>query len=239
MNRPRKQDDHENADRWLLTYADLITLLLGLFVILYTVSKIDGEKYGRIIAALGGIFGRDPATVVAASPVIGPTGAAPARTERFKVERAIASSIPIDNSTISVTQNERGVTVHIMDELLFASGSADLKPGALALLSNLAAALRTLPNDIRVEGHTDDVPIQTAQFPSNWHLSVARAVNTAHYMVNTCHLVPERVSVVGYSSYHPLVPNSSDANRAKNRRVDIVIITDVVQKQDGTRGSEG
>ncbi len=239
MNRPRMHDDHDNADRWLLTYADLITLLLGLFVILYTVSKIDGEKYGRIIAALGGIFGRDPATVVAASPVIGPPGTAPVHSERYQVERAIASSIPIDNSTISVSQNERGVTVHIMDELLFASGSADLKPGALSLLSNLAAVLKALPNDIRVEGHTDDVPIQTAQFPSNWHLSVARAVNTAHYMVNTCHLVPERVSVVGYSAYHPLVPNTSEANRAKNRRVDIVIITDLVQNEEETRGSDG
>jgi chemotaxis protein MotB len=239
MKRPHRQDDHENADRWLLTYADLITLLLGLFVILYTVSKIDGEKYGRMITALGGIFGRDPAVVVAGSPIFGQPGAAPVESERQQVEKEIASSIPIDNSTISISQNERGVTVHIMDELLFRSGSADLRPEALSLLADLAAVLKKLPNDIRVEGHTDDIPIHTAMFPSNWHLSVARAVNTAHYMVNTCQLVPERVSVVGYSEYHPLVPNTNEANRSKNRRVDIVIITDVVQKQGGVRGNEG
>jgi chemotaxis protein MotB len=140
------------------------------------------------------------------------------------------------DGTVSISQNERGVTVHIMDELLFSSGSAVLKPGALTLLDNLSGVLRQIPHDIRVEGHTDNVPIQTHVFPSNWHLSVARAVNAAHFMVQRCSIAPERVSVVGYSEYRPLMPNISDENRAKNRRVDIVIVTNVINGQTGGAG---
>jgi len=125
---------------------------------------------------------------------------------------------------ITITENERGVTVHILEELLFASGSADLKLSSLTILDTLAQALRALPNDLRVEGHTDNVPINTAQFPSNWHLSVARALNVAYYLIERHGLTQERVSVVGYSEYQPLVPNTSTANRSRNRRVDIVII---------------
>jgi chemotaxis protein MotB len=235
MKRLAKKEEHDNADRWLLTYADLITLLLGLFVILYAVSKIDGEKYNKMINALGGVFGKEPVGVFQGSRVIVDPELSSVDAEREQIERKITAGIPVDDA-VSISQNERGVTVHIMDELLFSSGSAILKPGALTLLEDLSGVLRQIPQDIRVEGHTDNVPIQTPVFPSNWHLSVARAVNAAHFMVQRCNIAPERVSVVGYSEYRPLVPNVSDENRAKNRRVDIVIVTNVVNGQAGGAG---
>ncbi len=235
MKRLAKREEHDNADRWLLTYADLITLLLGLFVILYAVSKIDGEKYNKMINALGGVFGKEPVGVFQRSRVIVDPELTSLDAEREQIERQITATIPADGA-VSISQNERGVTVHIMDELLFSSGSAILKPGALTLLEDLSGVLRQIPQDIRVEGHTDNVPIQTPVFPSNWHLSVARAVNAAHFMVQRCNIAPERVSVVGYSEYRPLVPNVSDENRAKNRRVDIVIVTNVINGQTGGAG---
>jgi chemotaxis protein MotB len=235
MKRLVKKEEHDNADRWLLTYADLITLLLGLFVILYAVSKIDGEKYNKMINALGGVFGKEPVGVFQGAKVIVEPELSSLEAEREQIERKIEAAIPVDG-TVSISQNERGVTVHIMDELLFSSGSAVLKPGALTLLEDLSGVLRQIPHDIRVEGHTDNVPIQTPVFPSNWHLSVARAVNAAHFMVQRCNIAPERVSVVGYSEYRPLLPNISDDNRAKNRRVDIVIVTNVINEHTGGEG---
>ncbi len=111
-----------------------------------------------------------------------------------------------------------------MDDILFPSGSDVLNPGSLQILDRIATILKELPNDIRIEGHTDNVPINTVRFPSNWHLSVARALNTAYYLINTEGLIAEKVSIVGYSEYRPIATNDTPDGRAINRRVDIVII---------------
>jgi chemotaxis protein MotB len=151
------------------------------------------------------------------------------QVERRDVAKQIREALHLDTAPlpIQVTENERGVTVHIMEELLFASGSADLKASSLGAMDSLASVLKRLPNDLRVEGHTDNVPINTPQFPSNWHLSVARAVNVGYYLILHHGLVAERVQVVGYSEYQPLVMNDTPEHRSLNRRVDIVIITGV------------
>jgi chemotaxis protein MotB len=112
----------------------------------------------------------------------------------------------------------------LLERLLFESGSAELKPEAKAVLDTIAEILKFLPNKIRIEGHTDDRPIRSARFPSNWHLSVARALNTAYYLMSKG-VNPEKISIAGYSEYRPIAPNDSEENRAKNRRVDIVIIS--------------
>jgi chemotaxis protein MotB len=125
---------------------------------------------------------------------------------------------------VSISQDERGVIVHLAEELLFASGSATLKQSSLTSLAMLTRILKTIPNEIRIEGHTDDVPIHTAAFPSNWHLSVARAVSTGEYLTARLGLPPEKITMVGFADQKPLVPNTSAENRAKNRRVDVVII---------------
>ncbi len=217
---------HDNEERWLLTYADLITLLLGLFVILYAMSKIDAGKYAEFVTAMEGVFG-SPRGVMHGNAGLLPAPMPAWQVERQRIVDELRAATHMDGQgrAISISYNERGITVHIMEEMLFPSGSADIKSTSIGTLDSLAVVLRSLHNDIRVEGHTDDVPINTAAFASNWHLSVARAVNVGYYLIEHHGLKAERVSVVGYSEYRPLVPNDSPEHRARNRRVDLVILT--------------
>jgi chemotaxis protein MotB len=127
-------------------------------------------------------------------------------------------------NVIKLDENERGITIHILDEILFTSGDADLSTSSLSVLNNIGNILKNLPNDIRIEGHSDNIPINTVKFPSNWHLSVTRALNTAYYLINDVGLQPDRVSIVGYSKYKPIATNDSPEGRTINRRVDITII---------------
>jgi chemotaxis protein MotB len=126
--------------------------------------------------------------------------------------------------SVSIEDNQRGVTIRILDDILFKSGEADLDKRAKDVLKLIAGIIKKLPNDIRVEGHTDNVQIHTARFPSNWHLSITRALNTAYYLINTEEIDPDKVSVVGYAEYNPIADNSTPEGRAKNRRVDIRVI---------------
>ena len=226
MKKKRLADGgHDNSERWLLTYADLITLLLGLFVILYAMSKIDAGKYAEIVSALGGVFGSSKG-VMAGNQGMMNSPIPMIQNERQRIAQDIRSALHLETKRlpIAISTNERGVTVHIMDELLFASGSAEIKESSMPALDSLARVLGELPNDFRVEGHTDNLPISTSAYPSNWHLSVARAVSIAYYLIQMHSLKPEKVSAVGYAEYQPMVPNDSDVHRAQNRRVDIVIL---------------
>jgi chemotaxis protein MotB len=237
--RKKKVDhgEHDSSERWLLTYSDLITLLLGLFVILYAMSKVDAGKYAELVEALGGVFGKGKSSMMEGGAGVMSLPIPKMKSERDRIMEDIRGALKNQEKQklISVSQNERGLTVHLMEELLFISGSADLKASSLSTLDTLAAVLKELPNNLRVEGHTDDVPIHTAAFPSNWHLSVARALNTAFYLIEKHKVNPEKISVVGYSEYRPLVPNISDETRIKNRRVDIVITVDATTSADSSR----
>lgn len=233
MKRKHQHQEHPNEDRWLLTYSDLITLLLGLFVILYAMSKIDAGKYAEIVSALGGVFGTSRGVMSGNVGVVEPS-IPQVQSERARIAQEIRNALHLDTRSlpITITENERGITVHIMEELLFPSGSADIKQSSLNTIDSLAVVLRQLPNDFRVEGHTDNVPINTPAFPSNWHLSVMRAVNVGYYLIQRHGLTAEKVQVVGYSEYRPLVPNDTPEHRAQNRRVDIVIITNTSHFQE-------
>lgn len=127
-------------------------------------------------------------------------------------------------NNIRLTENERGITISIMDNILFESGDDKISEKSKPILGKMAQLLKIIPNDIRVEGHTDNVPINTPRFPSNWHLSIARATNTAYYLMNELGLDQERVSIVGNSEFKPIADNNSPESRALNRRVDIVIL---------------
>lgn len=126
--------------------------------------------------------------------------------------------------SVSLEENERGITIHIMENILFPSGKSELNGTSKLVLSQLAKIMKELPNDIRVEGHTDNIPINSPVYASNWHLSVARALNTAYLLINEENLNPEKVSIVGYAEYKPIADNETLEGRSKNRRVDIVII---------------
>lgn len=238
MARKKKghHEEHENLERWLITYADLITLLLGLFVVLYSMSQIDLNKYQQWIYGLSKLFGGSagvlegnkgilttPASFRGNLPVNVKTSQTQLTQEKLEAQLNSILSQGIQSKKVIITNSPEGLTIHLLEPLLFESGSADLKPEAKVVLDTLAEVLKLLPNNIKIEGHADNRPIRTARFPSNWHLSVERALNTAYYLINKG-VNPEKISVAGYAEYRPIAPNDTEENRAKNRRVDIVII---------------
>ncbi|CUS76636.1 chemotaxis protein MotB [Candidatus Kryptonium thompsonii] len=228
-------EEHENIERWLITYADLITLLLGLFVVLYSMSQIDLNKYQQWISAFSQLFGGGGVLSSGKGILVTPippkssldaiaNSSKPSSQQNLEAQLNAVLSSSIQSKKIMITTSTEGLTIHLLERLLFESGSADLKPEAKAVLDTLAEILKFLPNKIRVEGHTDNRPINTVRFPSNWHLSVARALNTAYYLMGKG-VPPEKISIVGHSEYKPIAPNDTEENRAKNRRVDIVVIS--------------
>lgn len=213
-------NEENDKDRYLITYADLITLLLGLFIILYAISNIDLQKYGKMMNAIGNVFGGE--NIIAIEEAGNKVLITP--VDQLKTELQNLIDKHNYKNSITVEQNERGITLHILDDILFPSGSSVLNENSKDVLKKLATIIRRLPNDIRVEGHTDNIPISSGLYPSNWHLSVARALNTAYYLIDKEKLNPDKVSIVGYSEYQPIDENTTSTGRAKNRRVDIVII---------------
>jgi len=235
MARSRKggHGEHDNLDRWLLTYADLITLLLGLFVVLYSMAQINESKFHEVVIALGHLFGgkstiqlnKDVPTTVIQESDKEDLDKSPLSEKQKEIAMQVNKAMGqyIKSGKVSIVRSPSGLTIHLLEALLFDIGKANLKPEAMNILDELIPIISNLPNDIRFEGHTDNVPINTGQFPSNWHLSVARGLNTAYYMIQKG-VNPQKISIVGYSEYRPVAPNDSDANRALNRRVDIVIV---------------
>jgi chemotaxis protein MotB len=213
--------EENEKDRYLITYSDLITLLLGLFIILYAISNIDSKKYEQVLSAFGSTFGSQRQVLnintSSSNNSIVPAPKLIDRISELIQEHSFGDYVKLE-------ENERGITIHIMDQILFNSGSAKLEPKSYEVLSKLAELIRGLPNDLRIEGHTDNVPIKSSEFPSNWHLSVARALSTSYYLMDKEKLPQEKLSVVGYSEYKPIASNESPEERSKNRRVDIIII---------------
>jgi chemotaxis protein MotB len=225
MKRKQFKKDDENLDRWLLTYSDLITLLLGLFVILYASSKVDVEKFKEFSAALSKKFGSGllPANRM---PVIAPMPTQPEASKFDSIRSDIMASIANmpESEGLTFEENQIGLVIRFKDRLLFETGKADLKPSAFKILSAIADELKKLPNDLLIEGHTDSIPIHTIQFPSNTHLSSIRAINANLFLIEQCGFPPERISVQGYGEFKPIKPNNTEENRAFNRRVDIVVV---------------
>lgn len=240
-----EEPEKENSERWLLTYADLITLLMAFFMVLYAMSQVDLKKYRGLKGSLFNAFNRSSATTggvlgSGTGKVFGegsgsfappPVKVTPPDLKRVDPEfRQMATKMQQYRSTAGieasarVTFDERGMVVQLDNSLLFPAGSAQLTAEARHLLDNLAEMLQPQTNHIRVEGHTDDTPIHTTRYPSNWQLSTDRAANVIQYWVEKGDLPPERLSAAGYGKYRPVVPNDSPAHRSLNRRVEIVIL---------------
>jgi len=225
--RRRKLSDEENTDRWLLTYADLITLLLAFFVVMYSMSQVDAKRFGRVVEALHGVL-KGGHLVVEQDEIRRQTGhgllqLGDLRMVQSQVEERFRETGMQDIIQTEIT--ERGLVIHIMEQALFNQGSAHLEPGAVDILDRIAEQLASLPNHIRIEGHTDDRPIGTSIYPSNWELSSARATQVVRYLVESYSIQPDRVSALGYGEYRPVRPNNSIENRAANRRVDVLVLT--------------
>lgn len=226
--------------RWLITYADLITLLLAFFIVLYAMNRTEQIKFSLVAQALANEF--DSQSIVGSG--IGPsiiTANSGTEAQRAAQQQLNALSHLQDrlqqaiqkaglSQQVSVTSNVRGVEVSLDATTLFASASAALSPRAVTLLEGLGAALATVPNDIEVVGYTDSTPIHTSQYPSNWQLSAMRAANVVYVLSQVPHIDPARLSLAGFGPYHPVATNATAQGRAHNRRVNILVLrNDVAQ----------
>ena len=219
----RRRHSAPSRDRWLVSYADFMTLLFAFFTTLYAVSTVDAGKYSRVAAGLHAAF-EQPATVPLKSGVL-PGGQAllvqDQNNARAVIERDMAEALR--SGRMELLEDARGLVLSIPEASAFTPGSADLSDAAKQVITQLAVSLRDSGNDLLIEGHTDDVPIHSARFASNWELSTARATAVVQWLVEHERFPPTRLSAAGYGEYRPRVLNESAQARARNRRVDIVI----------------
>ncbi|HEY7068453.1 MAG TPA: flagellar motor protein MotB [Chloroflexota bacterium] len=240
------EEGHENHERWLLTYADLITLLMVFFVVMYSLGRADVAKFARLQAALQRAFNTEVLKGSVPTSLKGQDGAGdpnsvldggssqpqePATPGELvstveDLQRALKQlPAPVQaRAQVAVGATTDGVVISLAGNVLFDSGKADLRPEGLKLLDTLVPRLRMMPNDLRIEGHTDDTPINTPLYPSNWELSSARATSVARYFIERGGIGPARLTAAGYGEYRPAAPNTTREGRARNRRVDIVIL---------------
>ena len=225
--------------RWLITYADLITLLLAMFITLYAASQVDIQKFKAITEAFsaalgGGIFTGGKAilhpSTIPGKPNIRPTPIVifPAQPEIKRVYEEMGKYVKEKGleGKVRLEMEERGLRISLItDEVLFDRGKADLKPNVKKILDKISFTLRNISNPIRIEGHTCNLPIKTSEFPSNWELSTRRATNVLRYLIENTGLPPRRLSAAGYADTKPLLPNTTEENRRFNRRVDIIVMS--------------
>jgi len=223
MRRRRSDDDGPSgAPPWITSYADMTQLLLTFFVLLFAISSLDAIKFRQAVISLQGALGVLTGGPQVLNPDEMPVPKPPSEGVMQELQSFLEDQALTGDVHLEVT--ERGLVVSFMDKVLFDLGQSDLRPEARRVLSEVAVILRKIPNDIRIEGHTCDLPIRTERFPSNWELSTSRACTVLRYFIETAGLAPERFTAMGYGEYRPKVPNTSEANRALNRRVDIVIL---------------
>lgn len=243
MGRRRKVDDaHENHERWLVSYADFITLLFAFFVVMYAISSINEGKYRVLSDALSSAFRNIPGTVSGAMVQINPNAPLPATIPakraqptlkgeeareknrellRAKARELSAALAPLaSRGQVRVAEGLLGVTVEISASVLFDSGEARIKPEAIGVLAEIGRVLATTDFPITVEGHTDNVPINSLLYPSNWELSGARAASVVRLFIEVG-VDPRRLSAVGYAEQRPIADNATAEGRSRNRRVTI------------------
>lgn len=243
MRRRRHTEEHENHERWLVSYADFITLLFAFFVVMYSISSINEGKYKVISQALLGVFNdpersmrpipigeERPLSVRPAEPLVkdseqtdaglGATSVDPLKTISDDVRDAFGDLIKSDQMT--VRGNELWIEIELNSSLLFGSGDAMPSDQAFAIIEKVAGILKPFANPVHVEGFTDNLPIRTAQYPTNWELSSARAASIVRLLAMEG-VNPARMASVGYGEYQPVASNDNAEGRARNRRVVLVI----------------
>jgi chemotaxis protein MotB len=270
MAREQKHEEHQNHEAWAIPYADLITLLLAFFVVMYAISSVNEGKYRVLSDAMVSAFNGAPSAKSPPPPPPPPSAAAATGTPQGAINLPVTGTAPrsalpplANNSTqdavnpahgdlqaasaaaalervaqsvehamhdlvaknlVAVRRGDSSVEVEIRTDILFPSGSATLAPSAIEILTRLAESLRSVANPIRVEGHTDDRPINTHAFPSNWELSAARASSVVH-LFSSRDIEPARLAVIGLGEYRPVKSNTTSEGRNANRRVVIVILS--------------
>ncbi len=246
-------DSEANEDRWMVSYADFITLLFAFFVVMYAISSVNDEKYRVLSATLAETFSTDVAspdpiqigepTLTASPHVIDvpdtqgfadqDPGNTSLRTRINEMETALGGFAAQEG--VSLQSDNEWIEMHLDADLFFDPGRAQLTPQARQLLEQTVQALVTNPNPITIEGYTDNVPTNGGRFPSNWELSAARASSVARYFVERG-IRAIRLSAVGYGENHPLATNATPEGRASNRRVVVVVARDAQSARNRNAG---
>lgn len=260
MARKKKHPEHVNHERWLVSYADFITLLFAFFVVMFAASNTDQKKAGQVAQAVQVAF-RELSVFTPAGKLVPlyDSGGLPSDTKNvignehsaFDSTQLVATGksgdamktigevrtqletmlkAEVENHSIRISEDSRGLTVSLAEAGFFEPGSATMPARALAVIDRIADTILPLSYGIRVEGHTDNTPIHTAQFPSNWELSTTRATYLLQYLISRKSVSPQRLSAVGYGEYRPVAPNDTPEGRAANRRVDLVVLGASAQK---------
>lgn len=255
----KEPEKHVNHERWLVSYADFITLLFAVFVVLYAMGQSDKKKVEEVMQSLKESFGMStagtpapkvnviPSKALTVIPAIKPevsisptgrqrSGTAKSRAEEKdfrQIKAAVEAYLTKQGAQKKVTLeiSRRGLIVSLKEAGFFDSGQASIKPEAYELINTIAEVMTQYNNPLRVEGHTDNIPISTSQFPSNWELSTARATNGLKYLLKNFDVDSDKISATGYGEFRPIADNATAEGRAKNRRVDLVMLS-----SDGVRG---
>lgn len=258
MRRKRKhQEEPENHERWLISYADFVTLLFGFFVVMYSISSVNEGKYRVLSDALDEAFSKHDVAETSDQLIEKgqrPTTIQPIQldhlmTEQQKREEQLSVEIQeerrrlkqiseqfeeilepyIAQELVEIKRDDFWLELEMKSGMLFSSGEAELSKTAIPLLKKIAEILRQTHNVLHVEGHTDNIPIDTVEFPSNWDLSSARASSVVKEFVNDG-INPKRMAAVGYGEFHPVADNKSKQGRFKNRRVVLVLISQSIAR---------
>jgi chemotaxis protein MotB len=235
--RPTSKPSHE---RWLVSYADFITLLFAFFVVMFASSQVDKGKVGKLAVAIQlafkdlGIF-PVPSSKIGLATAEAPPDTLPSIADLLdasstsslaKLQKELAQALAgeIKRGEVALKTGRDGLVVSLREVGFFDSGSADVKLKSEPSIARIAKVLEGRPYHVRIEGHTDNVPIHTERFASNWELSTARATEMTKLFITRYEFPPERLSAAGFAEFHPVAPNGSEEGRALNRRVDIVIV---------------
>ncbi|MBM7649643.1 chemotaxis protein MotB [Bacillus ectoiniformans] len=229
MRRRRQPPKQKGAPKWMVTFSDLVTLVLVFFILLFSMSQIDKIKFEAIAESFKtkSVFDNNPSIVPAENPA-----------EEVKKEESQTNEKKLDKladevqkylekngleEVATATRNERGVVLVLQEQIIFGTGEAVVLPDAHSFLRKIGTLLEGMPNLIKVEGHTDNRPIKNSYYPSNWELSSARSSSVIRYLISNHKVDPARFIAVGYGDTRPIVPNTSKENFQKNRRVEIII----------------
>jgi chemotaxis protein MotB len=249
MRRRRKADQHANHDRWLVSYADFITLLFAFFVVMFASAQADHGNAARVSASVKKALEEGQVKVVMAAilggakdqkgkgnaMMMGPGGAQPTVQKDPPPAPDLAGSLnslraalklEIEKGQIQVAMDRRGLVISLRESAFFASGGDAVYPGTYSSIEKIARAIALLPSQVRLEGHTDSVPIHNSRFRNNWELSAARSIAMLELLSARFEIPPQRLAVAGYADTAPVESNDSEQGRAHNRRVDIVILNE-------------
>lgn len=247
MARRKRLEEHDNHERWLVSYADFITLLFAFFVVMYALSSVNEGKYRILSSSMVSAFRNVPVNSSGQTPMVVPTPAAAtkatlaskaqevAKQRQREKMRNVAKEILevmaplIEQGKVRVLETSRGVTIEINDSILFSPGQAVLQPQLIKAMQSVAEVLVAADFPITIEGHTDNVPIKNTQFPSNWELSAVRATTVLRLFADAG-VAAGRLTAIGYADTRPVEPNLLADGRARNRRVSILIDSTVPEK---------